>query len=189
MFGELSFTASAGGYAELQRWAETLTRTRERPVFGIEGAEAGAHGSASTCSVPAIASSRASVRVEASDAPASPTASTRSPWPSARSATRSTSTPRSRGILSALRALLVARRSTVAERTRVLNQLRGLNATAPVRLRERIGDATDKQLERRDGARCAGLRADVEERVVFGVIRDLAARSRAVAADARHYEQ
>jgi hypothetical protein len=72
-FGELSFTASAGGYAELQRWAETLSEDPQRPVFGIEGAEAGAHGSASTCSVPAIASSRASVRVDPSDAPASPT--------------------------------------------------------------------------------------------------------------------
>jgi transposase len=31
--------------------------------------------------------------------------------------------------------------------------------------------------------------ADVEERAVFGVMRDLAARSRALAADARRYEQ
>jgi hypothetical protein len=35
-------------------------------------------------------------------------------------------TPRSRGILSALRAVLIARRSAVAERTRLLNELQAL---------------------------------------------------------------
>jgi hypothetical protein len=59
------------------------------------------------------------------------------------------STPRSRGILSALRALLNVRRSTIAERTRLLNQLQALNVTAPVALRERTGGGTRKQLQRR----------------------------------------
>ena len=59
------------------------------------------------------------------------------------------STPRRRGILTAIRALLIARRSAVTERTRVLNQLQALNATAPIVLRERIGEGTGKQLERR----------------------------------------
>jgi transposase len=35
--GELSFAASAAGYAELQRWAEGL-REEQPLVFGIEGA-------------------------------------------------------------------------------------------------------------------------------------------------------
>jgi transposase len=59
------------------------------------------------------------------------------------------SSPRSSGILSALRALLIARRSAVAERTRLLNQLQALSATAPVELRDRIGQGTGKPLERR----------------------------------------
>jgi transposase len=99
------------------------------------------------------------------------------------------STPRSRGILSALRALLIARRSVVAERTRLLNQLQALSATAAIVLRERIGDGTGKQLERRVMSMRARASADVEERAVFGVMRDLAARSRALAADARRYER
>ncbi len=48
-----------------------------------------------------------------------------------------------------MRALLIARRSAVGERTRVLNQILALNATAPISLRERIGEGTGKQLERR----------------------------------------
>lgn len=98
-------------------------------------------------------------------------------------------TPRGRGVLSALRALLNARRSIIAERTRLLNQLQALNVTAPVALRERIGDGTGKQLERRVRSMRARASADVEERAVFGVMRDLAARSHALAADARRYEQ
>jgi transposase len=96
---------------------------------------------------------------------------------------------RGRGILSALRALLIARRSAVAERTRLLNQLQALNATAPVVLRERVGDGTGKQLERRVMVMRARASADLEERAVFGVMRDLAARSRALAADAKRYER
>jgi transposase len=99
------------------------------------------------------------------------------------------STPRSRGILCGLRALLVARRSVVAERTRLLNQLQALNATAPVGLRERVGEGTGKQLERRVMSMRARATADIEERTVFGVMRDLAARSRSLAADAEHYKQ
>jgi hypothetical protein len=37
--------------------------------------------------------------------------------------------------------------------------------------------------------RCARANADIEERIVFGVMRDLAARSRALAFDAKRYEQ
>jgi hypothetical protein len=99
------------------------------------------------------------------------------------------STPRGRGILSALRALLIARRTAVTERTRLLNQLQALSATAPIALRERIGDGTGKQLERLVISMRARASADVEEHAVFGVMRDLAARSRALATDARRYER
>lgn len=104
-------------------------------------------------------------------------------------ANENVSTPRSRGTLSALRALLIARRCAVAERTRLLNQLQALNATAPIMLRERIGEGTGKQLERRILSMRARPGADIETRAVFGVMRDLAARSRALARDARRYEK
>jgi hypothetical protein len=98
------------------------------------------------------------------------------------------STPRRRGILTAIRALLIARRSAVAERTRVLNQLQALNATAPIVLRERIGQGTGKQLERRILSMRARPSADIEERVAFAVMRDLAAHSRTLGADAKRYQ-
>jgi transposase len=99
------------------------------------------------------------------------------------------STPRRRGILTAIRALLIARRSAVAERTRVLNQLHALNATAPTSLRERIGAGTGKQLERRLLSMRTRPNADLEERTVFAVMRDLAAHSRALGDDAKRYQQ
>jgi hypothetical protein len=98
------------------------------------------------------------------------------------------SAPRRRGVLTAIRALLIARRSAVAERTRVLNQLQALNATAPTSLRERIGDGTGKQLERRILSMRARPNADIEERVAFAVMRDLAAHSRTLGADAKRYQ-
>jgi hypothetical protein len=98
------------------------------------------------------------------------------------------STPRRRGILTAIRALLIARRSAVAERTRVLNQLQALNATAPIALRERVGDGTGKQLERRILAMRARPSAAIDEHVAFAVMRDLAAHSRALGADAKRYQ-
>ena len=94
------------------------------------------------------------------------------------------STPRRRGILTAIRALLIARRSAVTERTRVLNQLQALNATAPIALRQRVG----KQLERRILSIRARPNANTEERVVFSVMRDLAAHSRNLGADAKRYQ-
>jgi hypothetical protein len=98
------------------------------------------------------------------------------------------STPRRRGVLSAIRALLVARRSAVGERTRILNQLQALNVTAPIALRERVGRGTGRQIERRILSMRARPGVDLEERVAFAVMRDLAAHSRALGADARRYE-
>ena len=114
----------------------------------------------------------------------------RSPPPRACSAA-STSRPRAAAAFSPLiRALLIARRSAVAERTRVLNQLQALNATAPVALRERVGAGTGKQLERRILAmRARPKRRPRRKRVVFGVMRDLAGHSRALGTDAKRYER
>jgi transposase len=188
LLDELSFVASASGYAELQRWAESHGDLNGL-VFGIEGAgswgaglcqhlqDAGHHvveverprrrerRAGKSDRIDALAAAKCALSGE------------------------NTSTPRGRGILAALRALLVARRSAVAERTRVLNQLQALNATAPVALRERVGEGTGKQLERRLLSMRARTNSDVEERAVFGVMRDLAARSRALAADAKRYER
>jgi transposase len=49
------------------------------------------------------------------------------------------SRPRAGGTRQALAALLLAYRSSVAERTRLLNQLQALHTSAPLGLRERIG--------------------------------------------------
>jgi transposase len=188
LLGELSFAANAAGYAELQRWAEGL-RQEQPLVFGIEGAGSwgaglcehlqGAGHSVVEVERPRRRERRAgkSDRIDALAAAKCALSD------------ENTSTPRGRRSLAALRALLVARRSAVAEHMRVLNQLQALNATAPVALRERVGDGSGKQLERRVTSMRARASADIEERAVFAVMRDLAARSRALAADARRYEQ
>ncbi len=188
LLGELAFAATTVGYLELQRWAESLGDARQL-TFGIEGA--GSWG-AGLCQHLHQAG-HAVVEVER------PRRRERRSGKSDRIdalaaakcvlAGENVSTPRSRGILTALRALLIARRSAVAERTRLLNQLQALNTTAPILLRERIGEGTGKQLERRIASMRRRANADVEERVVFDVMRDLATRLRALAADAKRYEQ
>src|SRR5215207_2882778 len=114
---ELSFAASAVGYAELHRWAEHLAETQQL-VFGLEGTGSwGAglcqhlqHGGHTVVEVerPRRRERRAgkSNRIDALTAAKCVLAN------------ENISTPRSRGILSALRALLIARRCAVAERTR-----------------------------------------------------------------------
>jgi transposase len=188
LLGELSFAASAAGYLELQRWAERLGDPKHL-VFGIEGAGSWGAGlcehlqGAGHTVVEVERPRRRERRAGKSDRIDALTAA------KCVLGDKSVSTPRRRGILSALRALLIARRSAVAERTRLLNQLQALNATAPIMLRERIGEGTGKQLERRVMSMRARTNSDIEERAVFGVMRDLAARSHALAADARRYEQ
>lgn len=73
------------------------------------------------------------------------------------------STPRAVGTRQALSALLVAYRSCVAERTRLLNQLQALHVSAPLALRERIGPGNGK--ERRPEPRAAA-RADAVDRLL-----------------------
>ncbi len=83
---------------------------------------------------------------------------------------------------------MIARRSAVTERTRVLNQLQALSATAPISLRERVREGTGKQLERRVLSMRARSAATLEEQIAFSVMRDLAARPRTLSADANRYE-
>lgn len=70
----------------------------------------------------------------------------------------------------------------------MLNQILALTATAPIGLRERIWDGTGTQLERRILSMRARPSAGIDERVAFSVMRDLAARSRTLAADAKRYQ-
>jgi hypothetical protein len=187
LLGELSFAASAAGYVEFEHWAERLGLAQNL-VFGVEGVGSwGAglcqHLQCAGHTVVEVERPRRRERRAGKSDRIDALAAAKSVL-----GDENVSTPRGRGILSALRALLIARRSAVAERTRLLNQLQALNATAPVMLRERIGEGTGKQLERRTTSMRARANADLEERAVFGVMRDLAARSRALAADARRYE-
>ncbi|MCA1700993.1 MAG: IS110 family transposase [Actinobacteria bacterium] len=187
LLAELSFAATAAGYAELQHWAERLV---DAPglVFGLEGAGSwGAglcqhlqHAGYSVLEVerPRRKDRRAgkSDRIDALAAAKCVLTG------------ENISIPRRRGILTAIRALLIARRSAVTERTRVLNQLQALNATAPIALRERIGEGTGKQLERRILSMRARSTVTLEERIAFSVMRDLAAHSRTLGVDAKRYE-
>lgn len=187
LLGELAFAATAAGYAELRQWAERHGDP-DGLVFGIEGAGSWGAGlcqhlqDAGHTVVEVERPRRAERRAGKSDRIDALAAAKHV------LAGEKLSTPRRRGILAALRALLNARRCTIAERTRLLNQLQALNVTAPVALRERVGDGTGKQLERRLLSMRARPSADIDERAVFGVMRDLAARSRALAADAKRYE-
>jgi transposase len=188
ILAEVTVATSAAGYAQLHQWAEQLGDPREL-VFGIEGA--GSWG-AGLCQYLQHAG-RSVVEVER------PRRQDRRRGKSDRIdalaaakcvlADEKVSTPRRRGILTAIRSLLIARRSAVAERTRILNQLQALNATAPIVLREQIGQGTGKQLERRILSMRARADVGIDERVAFAVMRDLAARSRRLGADAKRYER
>ncbi len=188
VLGDLGFAANAAGYAELEQWSQSHGDA-DGLVFGIEGA--GSWG-AGLCqhlqrtghTVVEVERPRRTERRTGKSDRIDALAAAKHVL-----AGEKVSTPRRRGILAALRALLPVRRSTIAERTRLLNQLQALNVTAPVALRERVGDGTGKQLERRLLSMRSRPGADIEERAVFGVMRDLAARSRALATAAQRYER
>jgi transposase len=98
------------------------------------------------------------------------------------------STPRAGGTRQALQALLVAYRSCMAERTRLLNQLQALHTTAPIALRERIGPGNGKQLTARLARMRGCARAPESEQLILSVLRDLARRARELSAQADTYE-
>jgi transposase len=188
LLGELSIEACAAGYLELEVWAHALAEEGQQLVFGIEGAGSwGAglceHLQLAGCSVLEVERPRRrerrtgkTDRVDAISAAKRVLSG------------EGTSAPRQQGPRRALAALLLAQRSAICERTRLLNQLQALHATAPVALRERIGEGSGKQLERRLARMRARASAPVDERAIFAVMRDLAARARALTVDARRYE-
>jgi hypothetical protein len=99
------------------------------------------------------------------------------------------SAPRAGGTRQALAALLVAYRSCVGERTRMLNQLQALQTSAPIALRERIGPGNGKQLAARVTRMRARRGAPEAEQLIFGLLRDYARRARELAAQAGAYER
>jgi transposase len=64
-----------------------------------------------------------------------------------------------------------------------------MHATAPLALRERIGEGAGKFVERRMAALRPRTSAPADERAIHAVMRDLAGRARALAIDARRYER
>lgn len=189
LLGEISIPASLAGYRELEAWVTALVGGQAELVFGIEGA--GSWG-AGLCEY--LQAQRRTVleverprrrerRAGKSDRIDSLSAAKRV------LASEGTSTPRQQGVRRALAALLIAQRSATCERTRLLNALQALHATAPLALRERIGEGAGRFMERRVGAMRARPAAPADERAIFQVMRDLGARSRALAGDARRYER
>jgi hypothetical protein len=182
--GELTIDANTRGYAELAAWVRSLD---DGVVVGIEGA--GCWG-AGLCE---YLQGKGFVVFEVERPRRSERRAGKSDRLDALAAAKRVladeglSSPRARGVREAVQALLVAHRSCVGERTRLLNQLQALHATAPLALRERIGEGNGKQLERRIAAMRARAGSPSEERVVFAVLRDLARRSSALAAKARRY--
>lgn len=188
LVGEIVIEASAAGYRELEDWTGCLAEGRQ-VAFGIEGA--GSWG-AGLCEHLQMAGWRV---VEVERPRRSDRRSGKSDRIDALAAARRAlagdgiSTPRGRGVLSSLRVLLIARNSAVAERTRLLNQIQALHTTAPVALRERIGEGTGGQLERRLATMRCRKDAPAAEQTVLMVMRDLAGRSRALHTDANRYRQ
>ncbi len=189
LLGELSIEACAAGYLELEVWARALAKDSQQLVFGIEGAGSwGAglceHLQLAGCSVLEVERPRRRERRTGKTDRIDAVSAAKHVLND-----EGTATPRQQGPRRALAALLVAQRSATGERTRLLNQLQSLHITAPLALRERIGEGEGKQLERRLGVMRARRNAPADEHVIFAVMRDLAARSRALAVDARRYER
>ena len=186
LLGELTITANVAGYAKFVAWVEGFGSD---VIVGIEGA--GSWG-AGLCEQ-LLARNVTVYEVERPVRRAR--RSGKSDLIDALAAAKAVlvgerlSTPRSRGVRQALAAMLVAYRSCIGERTRLLNEIQALNATAPITLRERIGEGNGKQLERRLSVMRARSSAPADERAVFAVMRDLATRSHALAVAARRYER
>jgi transposase len=185
--GERTISANRCGYAELARWIGTLDG---EVLVGIEGA--GSYG-AGLCEHllsegirvveverPKRAQRRRGGKSDRIDA-----------LLAARKALAGdgVSTPRRGGTRQALGALLVAHRSCVRERTRVLNELQALVTTAPTALREELGAGSGQVLATRLLATRRRIGALESEQIILGVLHDLASRSRELARRADEYKR
>lgn len=185
LLGEISVAATAAGYRELVAW---LAELGGEAVVGIEGA--GSYG-AGLCqhlrdagiSVVEVERPRRRDRREGkSDRLDALLAAKRV------LAADGVSTPRAGGNRAALSVLLVAYRSCVEERTRLLNRLQGrLHVTAPASLRERIGSGNGARLADRLVRMRLQPSSSLQERTMLVVLRDLARRARHLEAQAARY--
>ena len=185
VLGALTITTSLRGYGELAQWLRTLG---EGVVVGIEGA--GSYG-AGLCEY-LLAEGFDVVEVER------PRREDRRRGKSDEIdallaakkvlAADGLSTPRAGGTRQALAALLIAQRSCISERTRLVNQLQSLHTTAPVAPRERIGPGNGRKLAARLVKMRARTDAPQSEQLIFTVLRDLARRAQALAAQADAYK-
>lgn len=146
LLGETVVAASVTGYRELAAW---LDRLGEGVLVGIEGA--GSYGAGLCEHLLAVG-----VRVVEVERPRRrDRRAGKTDRVDARLAAKKVlageglSTPRTGGARAALQVLLVAYRSCVSERTRLLNQLQLVHVTAPITLRERVGRGNGEQLARR----------------------------------------
>jgi transposase len=186
VLGELVIPASVGGYGELVVW---LTGLAGDVVVGIEGA--GSYGAglcqhlrdAAVTVVEVERPRRRDRRAGKSDAIDALLAAKRV------LAGEGTSTPRAAGTHGALRVVLVAYRSCVEERTRLLNQLQGLHVTAPPALRERIGQGHGARLADRLARMRDRPDATLHEQTMLSILRDLARRARQLDAQATEYRR
>ena len=184
--GGLQVEANLDGYTELLEWLGALG---DDVVVGIEGA--GSYG-AGLCEL-LLAEGIAVVEVER------PRRQERRRGKSDQIdalaaakkvlAKEGLSTPRAGGTRQALQALLVAQRSCVSERTRLLNQLQALHTTAPVALRERVGPGNGRALVARLHKMRARQGAPEAEQLIFAVLRDLARRARELGRRADAYKR
>jgi transposase len=174
LLGEIAVAATVAGYRELVCW---LAGLGGEAVVGIEGA--GSYGAGLCRHLESVGVSVVEVerprrrdrRQGKSDRLDALLAAKRV------LAGDGLSTPRADGDRCALSVLLVAYRSCVEQRTRLLNQLQGLHVTAPASLRERIGQGNGARLADRLVRMRDRPAASPHEATILMVLRDLARRA------------
>jgi len=184
LLGEIAVAASGVGYRELVSWLAGLDG---EVMVGIEGA--GSYGAGlcrhlqavGICVVEVERPRRRDRRQGKSDRVDALLAAKRV------LAGDGVSTPRADGNRAALSVLLVAYRSCVEERTRLLNQLQGLHVTAPTPLRERIGHGNGARLADRLVRMRDRPGASPQQETMLIVLRDLAKRARRLEEQAGRY--
>jgi transposase len=185
VLGELTITANLSGYHELAGWIESFG---SEVLVGIEGA--GSYGAGLCEYLLAVGIAVVEVERPRRDDRRRGKSDDIDALLAARKvlARDGLSTPRAGGTRLALQALLIAYRSCVSERTRVLNQLQALHTTAPAALRERIGAGNGTKLAKRLITMRRRNAASDSEQLIFSVLRDLAHHARDLQARADDYE-